>query len=248
MSGAPDPTEPGQDRAGEYVLGLLRGAERRRFEAEMARDPSLAAEVAEWEERLLPLSLAVPEIEPPQSLWASIETAVIAESAPALARAPIQAKRPGLIAQIWDSVSLWRGFAVAAAAAAIALAVLRPGASPPPPAMVAVMQSKSGPMFTVAMRTDGGAMIAPVGHAAPPSGKVWQLWAVKKGAKPVAIGFLTSSGAVLPKGDVPAAFLKAHVLIAATVEPQGGSPTGQPTSAPVFAGPLLPMKTTSRQA
>lgn len=246
MSGGADTGEPGMDRAGEYVLGLLRGEERRRFEAEMVRDAALAAEVAAWEQRLVPLSLALPEVAPSPSLWPSIEAAVAAEQAPV--RMPARMKRPGLLVQLWENVFLWRGFAVAAAAAAIALAVLRPGAAPPPPAMVAVMQGKSGPMFTVAMRTDGGATIAPVGHRTPPSGKVWQLWAVKQGAKPVAIGFLTPSGAVLPRGDVPPAFLKAHVLIAATVEPRGGSPTGQPTSAPVFAGPLLPMETQSRAA
>jgi len=45
--GAPPTPE---QRAGEYVLGLMRGMERAQFETEMARDPELTRAVAFWEE------------------------------------------------------------------------------------------------------------------------------------------------------------------------------------------------------
>ena len=85
-----DSIPPIPDRAGEYVLGVLRGEERRAFEADMARDPVLAAEVAAWEYRLLPLALAVPQAEPPANSWHEIERII----APSGARAAMPRQTP----------------------------------------------------------------------------------------------------------------------------------------------------------
>ncbi|WP_427939973.1 anti-sigma factor [Acidiphilium sp.] len=227
--------DDGPDRAGLYVLGLLRGAERREFEAACARDPALAAEVAAWEERLLPLALAVPPVAPGPAVWAAIERATSPRAA-----APARRNR---LREIWDNLFVWRGIALAGAVAAALLLVLPRGA--PGPAMVAVLSAKLGPVFTVAMKTNGALNIAPVGHAAPPAGKVWQLWAVGQGEAPVPIGFVQAGATRLPANDVPARLRRAHTLIAVTVEPPGGSPTGKPDMPIVFAGPLLPVAPTA---
>ena len=227
--------DDGPDRAGLYVLGLLRGAERREFEAACARDPALAAEVAAWEERLLPLALAVPPVAPGPAVWAAIERATSPRAA-----APARRNR---LREIWDNLFVWRGIALAGAVAAALLALLPRGTTGP--AMVAVLSTKAGPVFTVAMRTNGALNIAPVGHAAPPAGKVWQLWAVGQGEAPVPIGFVQAGATRLPANDVPARLRRAHTLIAVTVEPPGGSPTGKPDMPIVFAGPLLPVAPTA---
>ncbi|WP_293448677.1 hypothetical protein [Planktotalea sp.] len=41
-------TPPRKDKAGEYALALLEGAERDAFEAQLQVDPTLAIEVARW--------------------------------------------------------------------------------------------------------------------------------------------------------------------------------------------------------
>ena len=41
-------TPPHKDKAGEYAFGLLEGAERDAFEAQLQVDPTLAIEVARW--------------------------------------------------------------------------------------------------------------------------------------------------------------------------------------------------------
>jgi anti-sigma-K factor RskA len=255
MSGFSDnPDQP--DRPGEYVLGVLRGEERRVFEAELARDPRLAAEVAAWEQRLLPLALAVPAAVPPQGIWARIETAI---SAPPVRAAPLtpqrglrQAQSPARFS-LWRSLGFWRGLALAAAAAAIILAILRPVAEPPPPNLVALLQAtpQAAPVspavspvaFTLAMRPDGALSIAPVSTRRPPDGRVWQLWAIAPNAKPVSIGLMHVSHMTRFKSrQVPAYLRKPHILFAVSVEPPGGSPTGLPTGPVVFTGPLLTLQ------
>lgn len=233
MSDTPVPTP---DRAGLYVLGLLRGDERRAFEADMAVDPVLASEVLAWEERLLPLALGIPPVDPDAPVWQAIEQGI---AAPARSVAPSH-RRAGWRDWFWDNLLVWRGLGALGVAAAIGLAVLLPRPVPGP-SMVAVLSAKTGPVFTVAMRADGAMNIAPVGHAAPPPGKVWQLWVVAKGEKPVPIGFVQPGHTTLPPNDVPAHLREPEALIAVTVEPPGGSPTGLPDTPIVFSGPLLPV-------
>ena len=60
------------ERAGDYALGLMEGAERQAFEAELARDPELAALTAEITRRLQALDdTAVAEASP--GLWTRVE-------------------------------------------------------------------------------------------------------------------------------------------------------------------------------
>lgn len=228
------------DRAGLYVLGLLRGQERRDFEADLVVDAVLAAEAAAWENRLLPLALTVSPVEPSAAVWSEIERILTPRDAVA-ALPPATARRGSpWFETFWENIVVWRGIGALAVAAALALIVLRPQPAPAP-RMVAVLASRAGPVFTVAMRTDGAMTISPVRAIKPPAGKVWQLWAVAGGEKPVAVGFVEPSVTALPPGQLPADLRKPAILMAVTVEPPGGSPTGQPDTPIVFSGPLLPI-------
>jgi anti-sigma-K factor RskA len=236
-----DLINPTPDRAGLYVLGLLRGQERRDFEADLAVDRALAMEVAVWEERFLPLSLAVAPVEPSEAVWLEIQRILAPRDSVSALPAPASFRRRATWREIfWDNVAVWRGIGGLAVAAAIAIVVLRPQPVTAP-GLVAVLASKAGPVFTVALRSDGGMNIAPVGDIKPPAGKVWQLWAVAGGEKPVAIGFVSAMPSVLPAHQIPADLRKPNILMAVTVEPPGGSPTGQPDTPIVFAGPILPV-------
>ncbi|MCW8306391.1 anti-sigma factor [Acidiphilium sp. PA] len=236
-----DLVAPPPDRAGLYVLGLLRGQERREFEADLAVDPVLAMEVAAWEVRLLPLSLAIAPVEPSEAVWLEIQRILAPrESAGSVPVPASLRRRPSWRESFWDNVAVWRGIGGIAIAAALAIALLRPQPVPAP-GLVAVLSSKAGPVFTVALRSDGGMNIAPVGSIKPPPGKVWQLWAVAGGEKPVPVGFVSAKPSILPAHQIPADLRKPNILMAVTVEPPGGSPTGQPDTPIVFAGPILPI-------
>jgi quercetin dioxygenase-like cupin family protein len=66
-------------RAGEYVLGVLDAEERAAVERDATTDRELAAEIASWQERFMPLLDSV-EVEPPAELFGRIEAAVAAEA------------------------------------------------------------------------------------------------------------------------------------------------------------------------
>lgn len=232
-----DSTLPTPDRAGLYVLGLLRGEERRAFEADMAVDPILVSEVMAWEERFVQLALAVPPVQPRDNVWTAIQSTIAPQNERKERPAP---ERVGWRTWFWDNLAVWRAIGVVGIAAAVVFAVLPPRPSPTA-SMIAVLSTKNGPVFTVALRADGGLNISAVGEVSPPPGKVWQLWAVASGEKPLSLGIMSQGNMVTPANDMPKHMRKSHTLIVATVEPPGGSPTGRPDTPFVFSGQLLPV-------
>jgi anti-sigma factor ChrR (cupin superfamily) len=71
-----------EDRAAEYVLGVLSAAERDAVEHAAATDPSLAEEIETWNEQLAPLLLDAPEVEPPADMFDRIKAAIAASERP----------------------------------------------------------------------------------------------------------------------------------------------------------------------
>lgn len=64
------PSPEVQDQlAGEYVLGTLRGAARRRFELWLREQPALRERVQAWEQKLVPLAAALPPEPAPAGTW-----------------------------------------------------------------------------------------------------------------------------------------------------------------------------------
>ena len=72
-----------------------------------------------------------------------------------------------------------------------------------------------------------------------PPDRDYELWALPKGGSPVSLGVLPSKGFarhVLSPAQKRA--VAGSIQIAVSIEPTGGSPTGQPTGAIVFVAPL----------
>ena len=107
---------------------------------------------------------------------------------------------------------------------------------------VAILQKDAAsPAFEVTVNLDKQELtVRPVAARAPP-GKSYELWIIdaKLGA-PRSLGVVgeTQRAANLSAYD-PA--VVAGATYAVTVEPPGGSPTGQPSGAPVFVGKLIPV-------
>src|SRR5262245_30852336 len=116
--------------AAEYVLGTLVGRARARFEALMRYDPGLRRLVAEWEARLVPLAHTAKEIAPPDRVWRALDR-----------RMRGQERRTGW----WESLAVWRTFAVSSAAFAVALGVA-----------IGMMPRPEPPISTVAVMSDSG--------------------------------------------------------------------------------------------
>ena len=78
------------------------------------------------------------------------------------------------------------------------------------------------------------------GLAMQPAGHDYELWALPKGGAPVSLGVLpyvqASTQRALTSAQQQA--LKRAAQLAVSLEPAGGSPSGQPTGAIVFVVPL----------
>lgn len=70
------------ERAAEYVLGLLRDDARDAFERALSQTPTLQAEIRAWQRKLAPLADALPATPPPPALWDKIARAT--DAAPGL--------------------------------------------------------------------------------------------------------------------------------------------------------------------
>jgi anti-sigma-K factor RskA len=65
------------------------------------------------------------------------------------------------------------------------------------------------------------------------------LWALPAGGKPVSLGLMPAGGTAQRNlTDVQKQALANSAQVAITVEKLGGSPTGQPTSTPIYVVPL----------
>lgn len=217
--------------AAQYVAGTLRGRARARFESLLPGHPALQSAVRAWQLRLMPLTTVLPEETPPRSVWLGIEQRLWPAAAPA---------------PWWQRLSLWRAFSGAALAAVVGLAVL---VSSPPPAqapVVVVLQSTGGDpavagSIVASFSGDGRAVVArPLTPVALRTDRVLELWWAPAQGKPTSLGLIKADGAtVLSRGQLPGGLRKSGIdHMAVSVEPPGGSPTGQPTGPVVFYGKL----------
>jgi len=221
--------------AAEYVLGTMSAHARRRFEIYLKEHPALRRAVAEWEKRLMPLALTLPEVEPPSRVWQVIESRIRAD----------RQTSPGF----WESLSFWRFSSIASGLAALALLVLVavPGPEAPPAdgtRMVVVMNDlkTSNPAMTASWEPGKPGKrvmrIRVLGHAEMAPGTAWELWMLPgRDQKPLSLGLITTHDAqtvVVP--ETLAAKLDQALGLAMSVEPAGGSPTGLPTGPVLYAG------------
>jgi anti-sigma-K factor RskA len=227
----------GDDRhdltAAEYVLGVLGAEDRRAAEFRMAAEPKFAAEVAFWEARLGGLAESVSPVVPPAKVWAGIEDRLSASLQP-------QPKRAGF----WNSLAFWRTFAIASAGLAAAsmagLVYLANLPSLGPPLLATLDEQTGKPGFLAAANpADGTVTIVPAALLTGAQPQSYELWVIPPGGKPHSLGLIDPKRPV--KVVVPPELLP-HVsrdsTLAVSIEPVGGSPTGQPTG-PVIANGKL---------
>lgn len=220
-----DPSGTGDDNilAAEYVLGLLEGADARAAHARTLTQPVFAAEVLFWQERLAILADEIAPVTPSRAARKRL-----------MARVFGTGPRRGWL----GSVGLWRGAVLALLALVAVLGYQVATYDRIPTLYAAELVSDDGTLRVLAVydsvtghiritRTDGAAG----------EGRDLELWAIADGQAPVPVGILpddsTRAGYEVPeavRGSL------SGLTLAISDEPDGGSPTGQPTGAVLAVG------------
>ena len=210
------------EQVGDYVLGLLDGADLAAFEAQLDRDPGLAERVAMLRGRMQALDDTVIPADVPSGLWKRIE----AELEPTAALAP--ASRAQMRQQSWLLA------ASIVIAAGIGFVAGQQFSKPAQPVVIAVLVSDDAtPGAIVEAFVNNSVHIVPLEAFDVPAGKVLEVWTKPNeeiGA--VSLGrFAQSQEIVLDGATLP--LPQAGQLYEITLEDAPGSPTGKPT------GPIL---------
>lgn len=225
--------------AAEYVLGTLDAAERASVSARRQRETALDKAISYWENRLAPLNNAVRDVQPKPDTFSKIEARMRARAATA---SPDTAQ----VVDLTRRLKRWRTAALAASAIAAALVATIGAAqfAPKPKSknLVAVLQKDAtSPAFLVSVNVDDRVMtVRPVAAKHEP-GKSFELWIIDDSlGKPRSLGVIDDA---TPMKKPELAAYKADVVArstyAVTLEPEGGSPSGDPTGPVVFAGKLI---------
>jgi len=215
--------------AGEYVLGLMRGAARRRCERLMMEMPSLASAVTAWEECFAAWASRLSPLQPPGYLEWRLMGRVRRESQPRGERL---------------RNTFWRTWAVAATVVLALIIVtqkLTPTTEPKAAEFALMSDAKGTPLWLISVHPEARRVDMKVVTANPvPAGKSYELWMLPDGGKPVPMGLMNETG--LASETVPPellARLLAAKALAISLEPKGGSPTGQPTGPVLWVAPLV---------
>lgn len=228
--------------AAEYVLGTLTAAERADVSLRRAREPALESAIAAWERRLGPMIAVVPELPAPAHLFERIRA---------------QIKSAGRVvglttreADLSRRVGVWRNATIGMTALAACLAGVigwrEPVPTPPATSTryVALLQAdKTSPGLMLSVDTEKKVFALRALSKPQERGKAYELWLVNdKLAQPKSLGLVPSDLEVRPlDGNGVDRSLFMDGTFAVSLEPEGGSPTGQPTGPVLFTGKLYQM-------
>ncbi len=232
--------------AAEFVLGSLDAEERASVTRRLQHEPELNALVEEWEVRLAPLAEAIKPVTPHPEVFARIERQIDALQTKPVAEPP-SATAPDNVIALQTRLRRWQwstGITSAAAMLLVAVLLLQPRPEPIPQSFVAVFQQNDQqPAFMLSVDLSTRKLsIRPV-TAEPLQDKSYQLWikADPLGPNPRSVGVLNDNfelDQATALRDFDPELLK-QATFGISIEPVGGSPTGQPTS-PAIHGYLYP--------
>lgn len=224
-----------EELAAEFALGTLSAAEQQEAEELLGRDAEFAGLVKAWERRLIPLALALEPVEAPPRIRGAVMKAIAGDAAGT--ETVVSWKR---------KASAWRLATVGTSAIAASLAAFilvgKPSGPPTDQRYVAVLQAEGpGPAFLASIDLANGSIsVRTMGAVAQP-GKSYELWALGGGRdKPQSLGVIDATFRIPASklGKIDPAVLN-DTLFAVSLEPEGGSPTSQPTGPVMFTGKLV---------
>ena len=213
--------------ASEYVLGTLHGAARVRYQRLLMQHTSMRHSLWYWERYLNALGGALPSVTPRPRVWENIQARLGFDETP---RAPADnvVELP-----IRRTPRRWQWLAGLSTAAAVLFAVLlmwpQPVSITTPPQVAIVQGDKAQALWLIELGADTLEVQA-TDKLQAQTDKDYELWLVAAdGRAPVSLGILPKQGKlVLPRIDLVDQVEIA--VLAVSLEPLGGSPTGQPTT------------------
>lgn len=223
-----------QQLAAEYILGTLRGKAKERYEV-------LKSKRADWQHQydwvtsqLHKLADTVPAVKPPKTVWLNLEKRLFNKT------------KPNNSLTSW-----WRTLGLSTTVVAVALAfvlVTKQPDTPPlfvaPPTQVALLADQDAkPAYMLNLiKTEKGETAIRVNALdtlkLQPKNAL-ELWMIPNGHKPISLGLLPQQG---QKTIVVIEGLATELVksgLAVSLEPIGGSPTGQPTGAVLYQGKVV---------
>jgi anti-sigma-K factor RskA len=217
--------------AAEYVLGTLAGGARRRFDALLPAHPALRNAVSRWEAHLLPMALGAAPIEPPASVWASIETRLGWEAHGAAATIAATGHAGVLSSR---KLRFWQAFSAMASLVALLLAMLMRLAPAEAPMIVVLHATQGTETLVAGLSADRRQLsIQPLQRVTLTPSQSLELWALPKSGAPASLGVISGDKlTALSRRTLP----KDTKGLAVTLEPLGGSASGAPTGPILFAG------------
>ena len=120
---------------------------------------------------------------------------------------------------LWQSLAFWRSFAIGSAA---------------------LGESTGQPAFVAAVNADGTSLLVMPAALLSADQRAMELWLIPAGDKPYSLGLIEPGRPM--RLDVPrdlVARISADAALAVSMEPPGGSPTGQPTGPVIASGKLV---------
>lgn len=218
--------------ASEYVLGTMRGASRRRFERLVKQYPEYAEAVAFWEDKLGDFSARVRSIQPHPKVWKSLS-------------AFVKREKHGTEGVPWQ----WRPAALFGAVASLILAVALfmfyggdtvedPVFTPDARGIVASIDSGKPAWIAQCDMKNGLLELQRVAATPIAADKSFHLWLVMKEGGVQSAGLLDMERVRL---RIPALWMRDAKALAVSLEPHGGSSTGEPTGPVLFQGSLSMM-------
>ena len=229
--------------AADYLTGGMGAGARRRYEALLAERPDLAHAHEQWRQRL---DQALLPRHTPDAVWPAVQRrldASVGRDSSSPTAEPVAQAAGGLLG--WG-LRAWRGLALGLGATAavslallVALLVRGSGQAPVPPQLVAVLDGPDGHAAVLQVHGNRAALTAVGAQAAPP-GKSFELWVLPRQGKPIPAGVVRLQGT--EHMPMPPRLVEAAVRakgFAISVEPLGGSPSGQPTGPVTYVGRQL---------
>ncbi|MDO8882325.1 MAG: anti-sigma factor [Pseudotabrizicola sp.] len=215
MTDAPlTPREEDDALAAEYVLGVLALDERLAVEQRLKSDSDFALLVARWVAHFAPLNEAYATVPVPPDLLPKIESRLFPKTA-----------------KLRFGWRTWLAGAVTAAAIVVGALVLMPPTAPG--TIIASLGTDSSSLIYEARHDGSNLLVTRVAGTPAPDGQTHELWVIAPGAAPVSLGLLGVDPLDVEYPRPPAGW-----VLAVSVEPAGGSPTGAPTGPVILTAEL----------
>jgi len=181
---------------------------------------------------LTPMTQMLPQITPSEEVWTGIRRALGWDTRSASPQAT----------RFWSNARPWQWISLAASLVAIVFAVLllRGPVRDSGHLLVSSIRQNGVTDWTATVDLDRKQVIlVPAATTAIPNGRSTQLWLIPAGQSPISVGvFAAGTTTVLPLNATLLARVATTAILAVSVEPPGGSPTGQPTGPVIATGPI----------